>query len=237
MASSSSLLSCIRFPGPTPLERSTRRPLSSTGSPTASHPRFHSTSAPILPRSVSISGHSRGGKVAFALALGHAGKTSLPLAALIAVDPVDGTEMGKQTPPPILTYKLGSSLLVPAPVMVIGTGLGELPRNFLFPPCAPLGVSHAAFYAECAAPACHLVARDYGHTDMMDDVTTGAKGLATRCVCKSGESRAPMRRFVGGAMVAFLKKWVEGRPEWLDGIRERPEVAPVVLSVVEFRDR
>ncbi|CAM0947210.1 unnamed protein product [Alopecurus aequalis] len=186
---------------------------------------------------VSISGHSRGGKVAFALALGHAGKTSLPLAALIAVDPVDGTEMGKQTPPPILTYKLGSSLLVPAPVMVIGTGLGELPRNFLFPPCAPLGVSHAAFYAECAAPACHLVARDYGHTDMMDDVTTGAKGLATRCVCKSGESRAPMRRFVGGAMVAFLKKWVEGRPEWLDGIRERPEVAPVVLSVVEFRDR
>jgi chlorophyllase len=37
-------------------------------------------------------------------------------------------------------------------------------------------------------------------------------------------------------MVAFLEKWVEGRPEWLDGIRERPEVAPVVLSAVEFRD-
>ncbi|KAK1685884.1 hypothetical protein QYE76_046732 [Lolium multiflorum] len=183
---------------------------------------------------VSISGHSRGGKVAFALALGHA-KTSLPLAALIAVDPVDGTGLGNQTPPPILTYK-ETPLHVPAPIMVIGTGLGELPRNFLCPPCAPLGVSHAAFYHECAAPACHLVARDYGHTDMMDDVTTGAKGLATRAVCKSGEARAPMRRFVGGAMVAFLKKWVEGRPEWLDGIRERPEVAPVVLSVVEFRD-
>lgn len=184
---------------------------------------------------VSISGHSRGGKVAFALALGHA-KTSLPLAALIAVDPVDGTGMGKQTPPPILTYNKETSLRVPAPVMVIGTGLGEVPRNVLFPPCAPLGVSHAAFYDESPAPACHLVARDYGHTDMMDDVTSGAKGLATRAVCKSGGARAPMRRFVGGAMVAFLKKWVEGRPEWLDGIRERPEVSPVVLSAVEFRD-
>jgi chlorophyllase len=173
---------------------------------------------------VSISGHSRGGKVAFALALGH-GRTSLPLAALIAVDPVDGMAPGRQTPPPILTYR-EASLRVPAPVMVIGTGLGALR-----PPCAPLGVSHAEFYHECAGPACHLVARDYGHTDMMDDVACGAKGL-----CKSGGARAAMRRFVGGAMVAFLKKWVEGRPEWLDGIRERPEVAPVVLSAVEFRD-
>uniref|UniRef100_M8BAW6 Chlorophyllase-2, chloroplastic n=1 Tax=Aegilops tauschii TaxID=37682 RepID=M8BAW6_AEGTA len=140
-----------------------------------------------------------------------------------------------QTPPPILAYK-PNALRVPAPVMVIGTGLGELPRNALFPPCAPLGVSHAEFYDECAAPACHLVARDYGHTDMMDDVTTGAKGLATRALCKSGGARAPMRRFVAGAMVAFLKKWVQGKPEWLDAIREQTVVAPVVLSVVEFRD-
>ncbi|KAK1677480.1 hypothetical protein QYE76_038328 [Lolium multiflorum] len=192
---------------------------------------------------VSISGHSRGGKVAFGLALGHA-RTSLPLAALIAVDPVDGMAPGRQTPPPILTYR-EASLRVPAPAMVIGTGLGEVPRGVLRPPCAPLGVSHAEFYRECAAPACHLVARDYGHTDMMDDVACGAKGLcksggakglATRAVCKSGGARAPMRRFVAGAMVAFLKKWVEGRPQWLDGIRERPEVAPVVLSAVEFRD-
>lgn len=183
---------------------------------------------------VSISGHSRGGKVAFALALGHA-KTSLPLATLIAVDPVDGMGVGKQTPPPILTHRK-NSLRASAPVMVIGSGLGEVPRNPLFPPCAPRGVSHAAFYDECAAPACHLVARDYGHTDMMDDVTRGARGLATRVLCASGEARAPMRRFVGGAMVAFLKRWVEGRPEFLDGIRERPEVAPVVLSVVEFLD-
>ncbi|CAN6323944.1 unnamed protein product [Urochloa humidicola] len=188
---------------------------------------------------VSVSGHSRGGKVAFALALGHA-KLPVPLAALVAVDPVDGMGVGRQTPPPILTGR-NHSLRVAAPAMVIGTGLGELPRGALFPPCAPRGVSHAEFYGEldrggAGAPACHchMVARDYGHTDMMDDDTPGARGMLTRAICRSGGARAPMRRFVGGATVAFLKKWVGGDGEALDGIRARPEQAPVALSVVEF---
>ncbi|TKV94045.1 hypothetical protein SEVIR_9G247800v4 [Setaria viridis] len=184
---------------------------------------------------VSVSGHSRGGKVAFALALGHA-KLAIPLAALVAVDPVDGMGMGRQTPPPILTGRSGA-LRVSAPAMVIGTGLGELPRGPLLPPCAPRGVSHAAFCDEmdpASAPACHLVARDYGHTDMMDDDTPGARGMLTRAICRSGGARAPMRRFVGGATVAFLKRWVGGDGAALDGIRARPEQAPVALSVVEF---
>ncbi|CAN6283285.1 unnamed protein product [Urochloa humidicola] len=184
---------------------------------------------------VSISGHSRGGKVAFALALGHA-KLPVPLAALIAVDPVDGMGVGRQTPPPILTGR-SHSLRVAAPAVVIGTGLGELPRGPLLPPCAPRGVSHAEFYGElegAGAAACHMVARDYGHTDMMDDDTPGARGMLTRAICRSGGARAPMRRFVGGATVAFLKKWVGGDGAALDGIRARPEQAPVALSVVEF---
>jgi chlorophyllase len=122
--------------------------------------------------------------------------------------------------------------------MVVGTRLGELPLGPQLPPCAPRGVSHAAFYAEldccAAAPAascCHLVARDYGHTDMMDDDTPGTRGF-----CRSGGARAPMRRFVGGAAVAFLKKWVRGDGAALDGIRACPEQEPVVLSVVEFDD-
>ncbi|KAL6883657.1 hypothetical protein ACP4OV_011071 [Aristida adscensionis] len=185
---------------------------------------------------LSVSGHSRGGKVAFALALGLA-KAALPvpLAALVAVDPVDGMGVGRQTPPPILTYRR-RSLHASAPAMVIGTGLGELPRGPLLPPCAPRGVSHADFYGECAAPACHLVAADYGHTDMMDDDTPGARGMATRALCRSGGARAPMRRFVGGATVAFLRKWVGGDAAPLEGIRARPETAPVALSVVEFLD-
>ncbi|RLM59131.1 hypothetical protein C2845_PM18G12300 [Panicum miliaceum] len=58
--------------------------------------------------------------------------------------------------------------------------LGELPRGPLRPPCAPRGVRHAAFYGEldrAAAPACHLVAGDYGHPNMMDDDTPGARGI------------------------------------------------------------
>lgn len=187
---------------------------------------------------VSISGHSRGGKVAFALALGHAkAKLAVPLAAVVAVDPVDGMGVGKQTPPPILTGRHGS-LHVGAPAMVIGTGLGELPRGSLLPPCAPRGVSHAAFYDELhgAAPACHLVVRDYGHTDMMDDDTPGARGMLTRTICRSGGARAPMRRFVAGATVAFLKKWVAGDAAAMDSITARPDQAPVALSVVEFGD-
>ncbi|CAN6299372.1 unnamed protein product [Urochloa humidicola] len=185
---------------------------------------------------VSISGHSRGGKVAFALALGHA-KLPVPLAALVAVDPVDGMGVGRQTPPPILTGRSHSLRVAATAAMVIGTGLGELPRGPLLPPCAPRGVSHAEFYGELdrgAAAACHMVARDYGHTDMMDDDTPGARGMLTRVICRSGGDRAPMRRFVGGAMVAFLKKWVGGDGAALDDIRARPEQAPVVLSVLEF---
>lgn len=51
---------------------------------------------------ISISGHSRGGKVAFALALGHAnvslrgGAGGATIAALVAVDPVDGFATGSR---------------------------------------------------------------------------------------------------------------------------------------------
>lgn len=202
----------------------------------------------VLPPSVranltklSIAGHSRGGKVAFALALGHAAAfspTKTTLAALVAVDPVDGMAAGKQTPPPILTGR-AASLRVPTPVMVIGTGLGELPNGPLLPPCAPRGVSHAAFYDELCAGAgkCHLVARDYGHTDMMDDDTGGARGMLARALCRSGGARGPMRRFVAGATVAFLNKWVGGDGAAMDGVRECPETTPVVLSVAEFADK
>jgi chlorophyllase len=69
---------------------------------------------------------------------------------------------------------------------------------------------------------------------MMDDDTPGARGMLTRALCRRGGARAPMRRFVGGATVAFLERWVVGDGVALDGIRARPEQAPVALSIVEF---
>ncbi|XP_057467248.1 chlorophyllase-2-like [Actinidia eriantha] len=182
---------------------------------------------------IGLSGHSRGGKVAFALALGKIATTSSRFSALIGIDPVDGMDKGKQTPPKVLTYVPHSFDLEMA-VLVIGSGLGEIRRNPLFPPCAPKGVNHEDFYRECRGPACYFVAKDYGHVDMLDDETKGLRGKSSYCLCKNGKSREPMRCFVGGVVVAFLKAYLEGDSGSLEGIRDGHEVAPLELQKMEF---
>lgn len=179
-----------------------------------------------------LAGHSRGGKTAFALALTKAA-TALKFSALIGIDPVDGMDKGKQTPPPVLTY-IPHSFDLDMAVMVIGSGLGEVKKNPLFPPCAPKGVNHEDFFNECRKPACHFVAKDYGHLDMLDDDTKGIRGRTTYCLCKNGKSREPMRRFVGGIVVAFMKAYLEGDTSDLMSIRYGHETAPVELQTIEF---
>ncbi|XP_022739103.1 chlorophyllase-2, chloroplastic-like [Durio zibethinus] len=181
-----------------------------------------------------LAGHSRGGKVAFALALQKA-MTTLKFSALIGVDPVDGMDKGKQTPPPVLTY-VPHSFNLDMAVMVIGSGLGEVKRNPLFPPCAPKGVNHEDFFKECKKPACHFVAKDYGHLDMLDDDTKGIRGRSSYCLCKNGKAREPMRRFVGGVIVAFMKAYLNGDNTDLIAIRDGHETAPVELKTIEFLD-
>ncbi|KAK9288309.1 hypothetical protein L1049_016760 [Liquidambar formosana] len=182
-----------------------------------------------------LAGHSRGGKTAFALALKKAA-TSLKFSALIGVDPVDGMDKGKQTPPPVLTY-VPHSFDLDMAVLVIGSGLGEVKKNPLFPPCAPKGVNHEDFYGECRAPACYFVVKDYGHLDMLDDDTKGIRGKSTYCLCKNGKAREPMRRFVGGIVVAFMKAYLEGDFSHLMAIRDGHETnAPVELQKVDFLD-
>lgn len=182
-----------------------------------------------------LAGHSRGGKAAFALALKRVeAKLDLKFSALIGVDPVDGMGKGEQTPPPVLTY-IPRSFDINMPVMVIGSELGELKRNPLFPPCAPKGVNHEDFFTECNKPACYFVAKDFGHLDMLDDDTKGIRGKSTYCLCKNGKAREPMRRFVGGIMVAFMRAYVEGDNRELIAIREGHEiVTPVEIQKMEF---
>ncbi|KAL5785612.1 hypothetical protein ACOSQ2_008004 [Xanthoceras sorbifolium] len=182
-----------------------------------------------------LAGHSRGGKTAFALALSKSITTTLKFSALIGIDPVDGMDKGKQTPPPVLTYVPHSFDLNGMAVMVIGSGLGEVRKNPLFPPCAPKGVNHEDFFNECRKPACHFVVKDYGHLDMLDDDTKGIRGKASYCLCKNGKSREPMRRFVGGIVVAFMKAYLDnGDASELMSIRYGHETAPVELQTVEF---
>ncbi|KAJ4827529.1 Chlorophyllase-2, chloroplastic [Turnera subulata] len=179
-----------------------------------------------------LAGHSRGGKAAFALALEKAA-TKLRFSALIGIDPVDGMDKGQQTPPPVLTYVPHSFDLDGMAVMVIGSGLGEVRKNPLFPPCAPKGVNHKDFFKECQKPACYFVVKDYGHLDMLDDDTKGLRGKATYCLCKNGKSREPMRRFTGGVVVAFMKAYLGGDSSDLMAIRDG-QTGPVELQNVEF---
>ncbi|KAK1310647.1 hypothetical protein QJS10_CPA08g00286 [Acorus calamus] len=181
---------------------------------------------------LALAGHSRGGKAAFALALGFA-PTTLKFSALIGIDPVDGMAKGNQTSPPVLTY-IPRSFDLNSPVMVIGSGLGEVKRNALFPACAPKGVNHSDFFEECHPPACYFVAKDCGHLDMLDDETKGLRGKASYCLCKNGKARGPMRMFVGGVVVSFLKARLEGDDRCLVAIRDDPAIAPVVLERIEF---
>ncbi|XP_042516480.1 chlorophyllase-2 [Macadamia integrifolia] len=180
-----------------------------------------------------LAGHSRGGKAAFALALGYT-TTSLKFSALMGIDPVDGMDKGKQTPPPVLTY-VPRSFDLDMAVLVVGSGLGEVKKNPLFPPCAPKGVNHEDFFNECRAPVSYFVVKDYGHVDMLDDDTKGFKGKATYCFCKNGKAREPMRRFVGGVVVAFMKAYLEGDHTDLMAIRGGKEIGvPVALQTVKF---
>ncbi|GER43579.1 chlorophyllase [Striga asiatica] len=192
-----------------------------------------------------LAGHSRGAKVAFALLLNRSKSSpdldrdkdniSSKFSAVLGIDPVDGMEKGKQTPPPVLTYTPQSFDLRGIGVLVIGSGLGPVKRNPFFPPCAPKGVNHEEFYRECRKPAYYFVANDYGHLDLLDDDTRGLRGKATCLLCKNGESREPMRRFVGGAVVAFLRAYLEGDSRDLVSIREGRQVLPLELQRVEFQ--
>ncbi|XP_024018785.1 chlorophyllase-2, chloroplastic [Morus notabilis] len=184
---------------------------------------------------VALAGHSRGGKTSFALALSKETITTLKFSALIGIDPVDGMDKGKQTPPPVLTY-VPHSFDLGMPVMVVGSGLGEVKRNPLFPPCAPKGVNHEDFFKECREPACYFVVKDYGHVDMLDDETKGIRGKTTYCLCKNGKTREPMRKFVGGVVIAFMKAYLEGDKRSLMAIRERSSDGdlPVELKTIEF---
>ncbi|XP_028751543.1 chlorophyllase-2, chloroplastic [Neltuma alba] len=182
---------------------------------------------------IALGGHSRGGKTAFAVALKKLNTTTnLKFSALIGIDPVDGMDKGKQTPPPVLTY-IPHSFDFDMAAMVIGSELGELKKNPLFPPCAPKGVNHREFYDECPKPSWHFVAGEYGHLDMLDDDTRGIRGKATYCFCKNGESRKPMRRFVGGAIVAFLKAYLLADDQDLIAIRDRHLSMPLDLKTIE----
>ncbi|XP_052174636.1 chlorophyllase-1 [Diospyros lotus] len=172
---------------------------------------------------LALSGHSRGGKAAFALALGYAEPT-LKFSALLGLDPVAG--VFSETDPKILTYQ-AHSFNLSMPVAVIGTGLGDEQKCCLVPACAPNGLNHEEFFRECKAPCSYFVAKDYGHMDMLNDP---AAKLGS-CVCASGKGAKDLFRMcLGGLFVAFLRAYLEDDNADFKAILEDPSIAPVTLD-------
>nr|KYP39147.1 Chlorophyllase-1 [Cajanus cajan] len=196
---------------------------------------------PLLPENVEanleklvLSGHSKGGKTAFAVALGYA-KTTLKFSALIGIDPVAGFSKHCQTLPRILT-RVPRSFNLDMPVAVIGTGLGPIKGKCWAPPCAPEGANHREFFDECKPPRAHFVASDFGHMDMLDDDTEGVVGtVLSKCLCRNGRGpRDLMRRTVGGLVVAFLRAHLNGQWKDFEAVLGDPSHAPTKLDHVVY---
>ncbi|KAG8370917.1 hypothetical protein BUALT_Bualt13G0033200 [Buddleja alternifolia] len=205
---------------------------------------------------LALSGHSRGGKIAFALALGktdqksHKTKTSvkdnptpLKFKAIIGVDPVAGGSVSNRPQPEILKY-IPRSFDMSIPVAVIGTENGNQPLGIFpvfeflplnIPPCAPNGVNHSEFFNESKPPVSYFLAKDYGHCDMLDDkLDDWMTNLASHMIKSGKGSKELMRKGVGGIVVAFLKFYLGGDEKDFDAIVGDPSIAPITLDPVIY---
>ncbi|TMW86210.1 hypothetical protein EJD97_021773 [Solanum chilense] len=182
---------------------------------------------------VAISGHSKGGNTAFAVAL----DSSMPLkfSALLGIDPVAGCSPSCLRPPYVLEY-IPRIFNQSIPVAVIGAGLSNQSTCCLFPSGAPNGVNHAEFFNESKPPCYYFLAKDYGHADMLQ--ADGIMAILIRIMMKSGKgSKESMRRAVGGIVVAFLKAYLEGQIDDLNEIVKSPNLAPITLDpVISIKD-
>ena len=200
---------------------------------------------PVLPENVvpnlrrlALAGHSRGGYLAFALALGNANITlNLKFLALIGIDPVAGANKCMKSVPKILN---SDSFNLDMPAMVIGTGLGGESMLGCIPcSCAPDGLNYAEFFMKCKENCHGFVISEYGHTDMLDDDFCNnclgtSIGKLMGSMCKSGKGdKTLMIECVGGLVVAMLMAQLEGESRELDAIVDNSSIAPVKLEVME----
>eukprot|EP00898_Chlorokybus_atmophyticus_P000918 jgi/Chlat1/1827/Chrsp138S02144 len=158
---------------------------------------FLASSTPDL-RKLVLAGHSRGGKVAHALALGLESTFQLKVSGLIGFDPVDGD---KSCVPRVTESSFG----FPFSTLLIGSGLGDKGRV----PCAPAQTSHNAFFNACTSRVYRFIGEGAGHMDFLDTHIPKLpliNWLATHvCAPHRHHDRTPMRTFAAGVAVAYLR--------------------------------
>jgi len=197
----------------------------------------------VLPKNVqgseglfAVSGHGRGGKTAFALALG-VSKTQLEvqISALIGVDPIEGSSKLLRTKPYILKY-VPDSFDLSIPTMVTGTGLGNHSKILFGPSCAANDVNYAEYFNECKSGTLFVVA-DYGHLDLLNDKLSVA-GLAASAACVSGKGEKDLiRRTIGGLIVAYLdSSFLDKHGDYVN-IITNPSLAPARVDPIKTKTR
>ena len=149
------------------------------------------------PHQLWLAGHSRGGQVAWIVA----GDTMPD--GLIVVDPVDGGGPKATRPNATATPARFDSR-----TLVIGAGSGGR--------CAPDPVNHDFFAAAAPLGAAHVVVRDMGHADLLDD----RPRRVARLLCPGHDHPDRARLTVVELMRAFL-----------DGSLPPSGTTPVVFDV------
>lgn len=158
-------------------------------------------------RRLGLAGHSRGGQVAYRIAL----LIEKRVKALAGIDPVDATEMSNDDP--IITAPLTFDI----PTYILGAGLGPIPveGGEFDIPCAPAESGYNHFFENNPSPSWLVVATTHGHADMIDEEDYVD-------FCPGGPDREGMRRLTAGTLAAFFS-----------GILQKNESALSVLSDVD----
>lgn len=145
---------------------------------------------PVRTDLLGIAGHSRGGKVAWLVTSSNPSR----IRAIAGVDPVDGTGGPAGNQPRIVNGPFAFSI----PNLILGTELGGL--------CAPAGDNHVQFFEASASPAWHVIAKNQGHGDMLDEPEAAAAAM----FCNRGPNRGGMRRLTAGLLVAHFRATLQG---------------------------
>jgi chlorophyllase len=172
-------------------------------------------------RVLGLSGHSRGGQIAYRMAL----QVPEKITALSGVDPVDGLVIFGQT------LAVTGPLTFDIPTFILGAGLGPVPPpNTQFDlSCAPAEIGYQHFYDNNPSPSWLAVATEHGHTDMIDEEDLCPTEPCTT-FCPGGPDRDGMRSFTAGTLAAFFSGTLQKNCRALSVLTD-PEAAPVACTM------
>jgi chlorophyllase len=168
-----------------------------------------------------IAGHSRGGQIAYRMAL----QVPEKVKALSGVDPVDGLVMFGQT------LAITGPLTFDIPTYILGTGLGPVPPpNTQFDlSCAPADIGFQHFYDNSPRPSWLAVATEQGHADMIDEDDL-CPSEPCSIFCPGGPNRDGMRAFTAGTLAAFFSGTLQ-KNHWALKVLTDQDDAPIPCAM------